>query len=226
MEIQEKGLDVVLDDYVQKKDIELENSKLQMKMMHVDKVNKVYQVEFESTNKSVMEAVVIIQDNYLLLRSMGELDNAMSEKLLSLSKLLQGQRNVKFAEDELMDVAQSMPQDSGEAFHHIVEITDYSDEELTFSAQPSKRGNDGDIEKESKKTKNSAPLDDFQFLRPKALKSINFETDSILKVGGNDYELNATFDLHSGPSGSKVLTDRLNKVSAGSSSSTSRCEYL
>lgn len=227
MEIQEKGLDVVLDDYVQKKDVELENSKLQMKMMHVDKVNNVYQLEMENTNKTVMEAIEIIQENFLLLRSMGELDNSMNEKLQSLSKLLQGQRNVKFADDGLMDVAQSTYQDSGEALHHIVEISDYSDEELTYAAQPSKRkpSNDSGAEKDSKKSKNSAPSDDFQFLRPKALKSINFEPDSILKVGGNDHELNTTFDLQSGPSGSKILTDRLNKVSAGSSSSSSsKCE--
>lgn len=221
-EILEKGMQADLEHYIQQKDVELENSKLLLKTMHVDKVNNVYQMELENSNKSLLIAIEIVQGNYLLLRSMGELDNSMEEKLQGLLKALQGQRNVKFAEEETADVAQasSTHPESVDPLHQIVEPIDLSDDESSVSATKRRPSNDDDLQNDSKKSKNSlAPRDDFQFLRPKAVKSINFDA---VKAGGSlsNHDLNTTFDLHSGPG--KLLSDRVNSASSSSASSASR----
>lgn len=190
-----------LEVYLQKKSADLENSKLQMKTAHVNKINSVYQNETENWNKVMVEAAGIIQQNFLLLRSMGELDNSMLDKLQHLGKLLQGERSVKFAEatDSLN-------------INNIMNLTDCGNEEVQQSPMSAKKrlNDDDELENESKKSKNLEVSEDFQFLRPKALKSINFGNAPVPNV---DTEMNVTFDLNvAGPSGSKpVLSERSNR---------------
>lgn len=199
-----------LDVYMQKKTADLENSKLLMKTAHVNKINGVYQHEMENWNKVVMKAAEIIQQNFLLLRSMGELDNAMVDKLQTLGKLLQGERSVKFAESE----APNAPETSEcLMFHNIMNLTDYGSDEVPpspMSANKKRLNDDDDLENDSKKSKNLKAGEDFQFLRPKAMQSINFGTAST-----ND--MNVTFDMNvAGPSGSKpVLSERSNRPASG-----------
>lgn len=216
----------MLEHYLQKKNSELENSKLVMKSAHVNKINSVYQMEMDNWNKIGLKATEIIQENFLLLRSMGELDNEMFEKLQTLGKLLQGQRNVKFADDEHVDVlTANIPETADCLTFHISDLSDYSDETAQSPLSVKKRANDeSEFEKDSKKSKNSsAATDTFQFLRPKALKSIDFDSVSMMPIANgltDDHDLNITFDLNA-PGPSSVLGESTNKTSSASSSSAS-----
>lgn len=227
-EIQDQNLATALNVYLQKKDLELENSKMQMKSSHVNKINMVYQIETENWTNIVMKASEIIQDNFLLLRSLNELDNTMEEKLKLLGKMLQGQRNVKFVDEGSSNLASAVHADADSneclTFQNILNLTDLGDESGTQSPMvPKKRLNEIDEdEKDTKKSKNSS-AEDFQFLRPKAMKSINFESASILKTRNNDHDLNMTFDLNdAGGGATKTLLDRGNKPFVAASSSSSK----
>lgn len=222
-EIAEQSLNSVLDEYLQKKNTELENSKLVMKSAHINKINTVYQMEMDNWNKISLKASEIVQDNFLLLRSMGELDNEMLEKLQSLVKLLQGQRNVKFAEDE--PTTNSNPDATGCLSYHISDLSDYASDEVVQSPLSVKKrcNEESELENESKKTKNSS-TSDFQFLRPKALKSINFGSLSTMPTPMNtepsdDHNLNITFDLLV-PGSSIALAERTNHTDLPASSSS------
>ncbi|CRK99415.1 CLUMA_CG012568, isoform A [Clunio marinus] len=204
--------------YLKAKETELENSKLQLKVSHVNKMNSIYQLEMENWNKVVFQAAEIIQENFLLLRSMGELDNAMLERLQAVGKLLQGQRSVKFSDDEAMN---STNQESTETNllllnSHITYLADL-DYVANSPMSGKKRGHE-DFEKEcaTKKVKSS---EDFVFIKPKALKSINFDSTSLLKAEVADKrDLNTTFDLETPKTGTIVLTDKSNKPISSSSS--------
>lgn len=205
-EIADQGMSGALDIYLQKKTADLENSKLLMKTAHVNKINNVYQNEMENTNKVVMKAAEILQHDFLLLRSMGELDNGMIEQLQGLGKLLQGERSVKFAESEVPTAPEAT---ECLTFHNIMNLTDCASDEVHQSPMSAKKrlnSDDDDFENESKKSKNLAAGEDFQFLRPKALKSINFGASS-------SSDMNVTYDMNvAGPSGTKpVLSERSNR---------------
>lgn len=202
-EIADQGLSEELRDYMGKMEVEVDNAKLLMKMDHSKRILDVMQQETENYTKCLQMAAEIIQDNYLLLRSTGELDNSMIEKLQALGKLLQGQRSVKFLADE--------PQ---LATRHINPacMTLLSDDILHISSPARKRGFECDnADGDSKKAKGSN--EDFLFLRPTALKSINFESISSMKAASGFTEengLNETFNLPAMES--KVLSQQGNKA--------------
>lgn len=205
-----------LKDYLEKKQADLEISKLQLKEAHVNKLNQIYQVETENWSKIVMAASEIIQDNFLLLRSLGEIDKDTLEKLQLLAKMLQGQRNVKFADDGPMVVVTEII-DSPEL--NIMNLSDCSsDDTAQTPVSAKKRFIDDELENGSKKLKSSS--EDFQFVRPKAMKSIDFNTASSSRtVNAND--LNITFDLNGAV---PILSERSSKPS--SSSSSLKCKRI
>jgi hypothetical protein len=181
-----------------------------MKTAHVNKINNVYQNEMENSSKVVLKAAEILQQNFLLLRSMGELDNSMVDQLQTLAKLLQGERSVKFAESE----APTAPEATEcLTFLNIMNLTDFPSDEVHQSPVSAKKrlnNDDDDLENDSKKSKNQTAGEDFQFLRPKALQSINFGVAS-------SSEMNVTFDMNvAGPSGSKpALSERNRPATTG-----------
>lgn len=213
-EIAEQGMSTALDVYLQKKTVELENAKLHLKTVHVHKINSVYQNELDNWNKVVIQAAEIIQQNFLLLRSMGELDNGMLDKLQRLGKLLQGERSVKFVE---MDAPNSAEANDCLNIQNIMHLTDYMHDESHHSPISAKKrlNEDEKLENEAKKSKNEVSGENFQFLRPKALKSINFGSAPLVNT---DHDMNVTFDLNApGPSGSKpVLIERSNRPATSS----------
>lgn len=237
-EIAEKNLSVALDIYLQKKNGDLEISKLMMKMAHVSKINNVYQTELENWCKIVLKASEIIQENFLILRSVGELDSEMQEKLQMLGKLLQGQRNVKFADDEqiisgpiLASTGSNSDVHEIAGLQNMMNLTDCSggDDVMISPLSAKKRINNNEMDESegnSKKAKNSA-ADDYPFIKPKALKSINFDQPvSIPKIAIEKVtDMNTTFDL-AGPGGSNVLGERFNKDPPRPSSSalTVKCK--
>lgn len=192
-EIDEQDLSSILEIFLNKKATDIENSKLLMKSAHVNKINSAFQIELERWNEIAMKSSEILQDNFLVLRSLGELDNGMIGKMQTLSKMLSGQRNVKFAEEEEFAAPLTLNPEETENLA-LKNILDLSDDLLQSPVSVKKRTrDDNEIESESKKSKNSEA---FQFLRPKALKSINF--DGATTSGEDpkiDRDLNITFDL-------------------------------
>lgn len=193
-----------------------------VKMAHALKINNLHMQESQNWANIMQLSGEIIQDNFLLLRSMGEIGGNMKQKYQTLSKLLQGQRSVKFVEDE----------PSLAASHAVQEIADVlqlaSNDEL-LTTPNKKRGSEDDdeemLENDSKKLKNSTAMEDFQFLRPAALKSINFDSmHSMSSVSSvkNDYDLDTTFDVNGhAVNETVILSERSNKATTSLMSSIS-----
>lgn len=203
-----------------------------MKSAHVNKINSAFQSELERWNEIAVKSAEVLQDNYLVLRSLGELDKGMLGKMQTLSKILNGQRNVKFAEDEVYTAPLAVNSEAAETLA-LKNILNLSDDLLQSPASVKKRPNeDSDHEYESKKSKNSEATTSFQFLRPKALKSINFDGAST-SAQTNDRDLNITFDLadckapndltdvFKAPLAASKLSDRSNNASSSSRSTSS-----
>ncbi|KAL7037236.1 hypothetical protein ACKWTF_009125 [Chironomus riparius] len=201
-EIREENLYNELEMYLEKKHTEAENAKLVMKIDHMNKVNNEYKIETENLTNIITKACEAIQENYLLLRSMGELDNATLDKFQKIVKLLQGQRSVKFAEDDI--TLNHIGTEDNLTFQHL-DISHCNENHLQSPSVMSRKRVNGDENElddfETKKSKN----DDI-FVKPKALKAINFDN-----VKASD--MNSTFDMDiqplknlPGPSRNRVPT--------------------
>lgn len=188
-----------------------------------------YQAELDNSNKTICKAAEIIQENFLLLRSMGEVDNSLFQKLVAIGKLMSGRRTVKFYEQEAAAANESVMQaDAPESVtvNNMMNLTDDLGN-LTDGQSPmsmKKRfndlnGGDSEHENESKKAKSADEPEPFQFPQPKAVKSINFNA---VAPKASTHDLNITFDLNAVPAAEpKVLSEKLNKPSSSSSSASS-----
>ena len=214
-EIREANLYNELETYLEKKHAEAENAKLIMKIEHMNKVNNEYKVETENLTNIVTKACEVIQENYLLLRSMGELDNATLDKFQKIMKLLQGQRSVKFAEDDI--TLNHISTEDNLTFQHL-DLSHCNEENhlQSPSVMSRKRVNGGDEVElgdfETKKSKN-----DDLFVKPKALKSINFD---IVKPS----DMNSTFDVGIQPL--KNVPGPSNRVPTTSSSAALKSKFF
>lgn len=188
-----------------------------------------YQVDLDNLNKTVLKAAEIIQGNFLLLRSMGAVDKPLHQNLLALGKLMTGRRNVKFYDQEVeANASDEQPDAPDEAIvHNMMDLTDLCNEADGQSPLVMKKrfndlnGGDEEHETESKKSKNAAEPEPFEFQPPKAVKSINF--NAVAPVSSTQsHDLNITFDLNAIPAAEpKVLSEKLNKPGSSSSSVSS-----
>lgn len=203
-EIKEAAYKKELESYVTMKEGEVENEKLSLKIDHMNKINNEYKIETEIMSNIISNACEVIQDNYLLLRSMNELDNETLEKYQKLVKMLQGQRSVKFADDENNLTTNITDENLANGDdHHYLESPSMISRKRVNEAENNNQ--------EEKKSKN-----DFQFVRPKALKSINFEAlaaPSTSQSQSVPFDMNATFDLDSAL---PILNERTNSLAPGS----------
>lgn len=218
-EITEKKMTAALSTYLQMKNLELEHSKMTVKMTHVHKVNNLNMLETTNWDNIMKLSGEIIQDDFLLLRSMSEIGGNMNKKYQMLSKLLQGQRSVKFVDDEPSHATSSTNPEIADVLHLA------SNDEL-LTTPNKKRGSEDDDEEmlENDPKKSKTVVEDFQFLRPAALKSINFDSmhsmNSISSVK-NEYDLNTTFDLNGhAVNETVILSERANKATTSSSMSS------
>uniref|UniRef100_A0A8D8B8E8 Kinesin-like protein KIF18A n=3 Tax=Culex pipiens TaxID=7175 RepID=A0A8D8B8E8_CULPI len=162
---------------------EIDAAKSHLKKSHMMKINIIYIDENRQWEKIMQLSAEIIQQNYLLLRSLGRLDNVILEKMERLVKLDHCQRGVKFTDDD----------DQGELMKEV-NITDTSIEEITNLSDcydggaddmemdcGVKRLKDDDDESEPehdfKKHKYEANLAEFK--KPKALRPLNFKPQSL-----------------------------------------------
>lgn len=212
IEIKNAGLEKDLEEYLKNKEHEVENDKLHLKLDHMNKINNEYKIESEISSNIMTNACEIIQEDFLLLRSLEELDNGTLDKYQKLVKMLQGQRSVKFADDE-NNVTTNIAEENYTSLAVTAAHDDQDDhnhlESPTMAAR--KRQNESEIEGDiMKKSKN-----DFDFVRPKALKSINFESFAQPPVSQSEkFDMNATFNLDSGPP--PILNERTNSLAPGS----------
>lgn len=206
-EIKEANMEGLLNSYIERKEAEDENNKLQMKIMHVNKFNSEYHTETDLMMSIITKACEVIQDNYLLLRSLKELDNETLGNFQKLVKMLQGQRSVKFAED---DITMTNNQENYDlSFQPLDFVNDVMLLKSPVSVTKKRiNGNDAD-DNQAKKSKN-----DFNFARPKAMKSISFDTQPQTSHG-----MNATFNLEVPPQ-KDIFTERTNKTSTAPSTSS------
>jgi hypothetical protein len=189
-----------LDTYMQLKTCDLEKSKLLSKITHSNKITNIYQVEMANFQRLSSKSLDILQEKFLVLRSLNEIDNKMLENLESLEKLLMGHRSVKFAEAN-----PSIAEESSENIINLSVLEVFSDESCDNPVLTKKRTieNDDDFdEMDSKKSRNSPP--GFKFLLPKA---IDFDKGSQSKPTASSIksiDMNVTFNLteanNSGPS--------------------------
>lgn len=200
-EIKETASRKELESYVHMKEAEVENEKLCLKIDHMNKINNEYKIETEIMTNIITNACEVIQDNYLLLRSLNELDNETLDKYQKLVKMLQGQRSVKFADDENNLTTNITDENlaNGED-HHFLESPSMISRKRAKEAEST--------QEDLKKSKN-----DFPFARPKALKSINFEPFAP-STSQASFEMNSTFSLDSEPP--PILNERTNSLAPGS----------
>lgn len=177
----------------------------------MSKINNEYKIESEIASNIVVNACEIIQEDFLLIRSLGELDNGTLDKYQKLVKMLQGQRSVKFADDE--NNLTTNITDENFAFLPLNTTAEDDHNHLESPTMATrKRQNASDLtdDEATKKSKN-----DFAFVRPKALKSINFENFAQPALPQSEkFDMNATFNLDSGPP--PILNERTNSLAPGS----------
>lgn len=195
------------------KEAEVDNGKLGMKINHMNKIFSEYKIETEIMSNTIIKACEVIQEDYLLLRSLKELDNDTLEKYQKIVKMLQGQRSVKFADDD--SNLTSNITDENVAFQTLNVTSDDDHHYLvspTLVSRKRANGTDEEDDHDSKKSKN-----DFEFARPKAIKSIQFDSiappSTTEKFDGN-FDMNATFNLDSGQL--PILNERTNSLAPGS----------
>uniref|UniRef100_A0A182QTQ7 Kinesin motor domain-containing protein n=1 Tax=Anopheles farauti TaxID=69004 RepID=A0A182QTQ7_9DIPT len=99
-EVMQTELATVLKNYLGGKDAEIEAIRSTVWKEHVLQVSFMYDQENKLWQNIMLLSGDIIQQNYLLLRSMDRLDNVTLEKLKRLVKLNQRQRGVTFVDDE------------------------------------------------------------------------------------------------------------------------------
>lgn len=183
----------MLKNYLQKKDLDLENAKYSIKITHVNKVNHVYEQEAENWKYAMILGAEIIQDCYLLLRGFDNLDAVMQEKMEVLVKLYQGQRSVKFEEK----------MQSPEQLENILNLSDFERE--SKANEPSKKRTM--LEEMVVEEKRQKAAQDFQFARPSAAKVSNFEVPVVPAIHVN---INETQVICRAASEEAMETDDMN----------------
>lgn len=215
-EIQRNEKIEALNTYMRLKDLELERSKTFQKMTHVNKINSIYHVEVSNYQNALSHSVQILQDKFLVLRSLNEIDNKLLDNLAHLGRLLLGQRSVKFADGKASNTSECSNFEGISDIQNIMNLTDFGSDETSSSPVSAKKRANEDLETE-KESKKSKPSVDFPFARPKAVQSINFNSASTLKAPNNNHDMNITFNLEQNQCSSSslpALVERSNKVSS------------
>lgn len=170
-EIESTSPDVALRLYVERKDSNLQQNKIKLKFSHVQKINSIYNMEFDHWKEMANTGFALLNQLYLLIRSNGKADKEMQDQVSKLYKLCQGrQKVVKFLEDEIHT-------DKGKdnADLSFSSISDSPIKSVPEPASTSKKRPNSDTESRNG-SMNKMPKIVASFKKPKAVKSINFGT--------------------------------------------------
>jgi spore coat polysaccharide biosynthesis protein SpsF (cytidylyltransferase family) len=194
-EVHDAGLDSSLVLYIQKKETDVENAKKELKIKHLNKIINEYKTDTEIMSNIILKASEVIQEDYLLLRSLKHLDQETLGNYKELMKMLQGQRSVKFDNDiecRLYDTNDDMTN------------PDYAEEAHLHSPSSNSQFNKRHADKASndelstKKTKQ-----DYEFVRS-VLK-----TTATSNSGSSSQNMNSTFNMN--PQATNIFAERTNK---------------
>uniref|UniRef100_A0A336KW17 CSON001206 protein n=1 Tax=Culicoides sonorensis TaxID=179676 RepID=A0A336KW17_CULSO len=189
------GSDLALQYYIQQKDTELQKNKMKLKLAHMEKINVIYNQEFEHWKDMATSGFELLNQLYLLVRASGRADKEMQNQITKLYKLCQGrQKVVKFLEDEVHQ--ESEPNDMKmDSMENITESPQSTITSTNKTEQPStgkKRPfSDDAIQRSGNKIMKVNPVKKTTpgtFVKPKAVKAINFtskqdsKTTSVFKV--------------------------------------------
>lgn len=184
-EIDSSSPDLALSLYVQRKDSDLLQNKIKLKFAHMQKINSIYNLEFDHWKEMTNTGFALLNQLYLLIRSDGKADKEMQDQISKVYKLCHGrQKVVKFLEDEVQTTNDKENADL--SFGTMTSITD-SPVKTSTMERPStgkKRPNsdnesrNGNGNKMPKIGSNGNKKPFTTFVKPKAVKSINFSSNS------------------------------------------------
>lgn len=185
-EVKSSDLSTLLGYYLQAKEHEMESSKSHYKKTHVMKINVIYAEENKQQEKIIKLSADIVQQDYLLLRSLGKLDNVTLEKMEQLARLDVYSRGVKFSDDgdhsELLKESNITDTNIDEIndFHECSDLpgngAGYGSEKIA-GVKRVIDDNESDSEYGRKQPKNEQkPI---EFKKPKALRPLNLQPKSL-----------------------------------------------
>ncbi|XP_055619171.1 kinesin-like protein KIF18A [Toxorhynchites rutilus septentrionalis] len=166
------------------KDAELNEAKSHHKKSHVMKINMIYVDENKQWEKITTLSADIIQQNYLLLRSMGRLDNIILEKMEKLVRLDQCQRGVKFSEDDDQSELMKEVNITDTSIEKITNLSDCVDTldwngEMETECALKRLKSDDESESETVSKMQTDEPNVVEFKKPKALRPLNFKAQSL-----------------------------------------------
>nr|XP_019536799.2 kinesin-like protein KIF18A isoform X1 [Aedes albopictus] len=183
-EIRASDLATLLGFYVRAKDYEIDANKSNYKKNHVMKINMIYTDENKQLEKIMALSAEIVQQDYLLLRSMGRLDNVTLEKMEQMARLDIYTRGVRFTDDDDHNELMKEVNITDTSFDEITNLSDCADFPAPSDMEADcgvKRLNDED-ESESENERKKAKEDhnkQLEFKRPKALRPLNLQPKSL-----------------------------------------------
>uniref|UniRef100_A0A182N7G0 Kinesin motor domain-containing protein n=1 Tax=Anopheles dirus TaxID=7168 RepID=A0A182N7G0_9DIPT len=130
-EVMQTELATVLKNYLGGKDAEIEAVRSTLWKDHVLQMSFTYDQENKLWHNIMMLSGDIIQQNYLLLRSMDRLDNVTLDKLKRLVKLNQRQRGVTFFDDDCQQGRADIDL-SSDSMDDIANLSDCSADAVDF----------------------------------------------------------------------------------------------
>uniref|UniRef100_A0A182I6D3 Uncharacterized protein n=1 Tax=Anopheles arabiensis TaxID=7173 RepID=A0A182I6D3_ANOAR len=139
-EIAQSELATVLKGILTGKDAEIEALQATLYKEHVLQMSFTYAQENKLWHNIMVLSGDIIQQNYLLLRSMDRLDNVTYDKLKRLVKLNQRQRGVTFFDDDCKQQDRNDIDLSSNSLDDIANLSDCSEDAVDFPPD----GEDGD----------------------------------------------------------------------------------
>uniref|UniRef100_A0A182M2S6 Uncharacterized protein n=1 Tax=Anopheles culicifacies TaxID=139723 RepID=A0A182M2S6_9DIPT len=133
-EVMQSELATVLKGYLSGKDAEIEAVTSTLWKDHVLQMSFTYDQENKLWQNIMMLSGDIIQQNYLLLRSMDRLDNVTMDKLKRLVKLNQRQRGVTFFDDDCQQDRNDIDLSSN-SLDDIANLSDCSEDAIDFPVE-------------------------------------------------------------------------------------------
>ncbi|XP_058832309.1 kinesin-like protein KIF18A [Topomyia yanbarensis] len=172
----------ILQYHVKAKEHELDAAKSYLKKSHVMKINLIYIDENRQWEKITRLSGDIIQQNYLLLRSMDRLDHVSLEKMERLARLDHCQRGVKFSDDDDQGELLKEANITDTSIDDITNLSDYADgvdlsEDADLGVKRLKTDEEVDDEVVPKNFKNE--MNSVEFKKPRSIRPLNFKTQSL-----------------------------------------------
>uniref|UniRef100_A0AAG5DAE3 Kinesin motor domain-containing protein n=1 Tax=Anopheles atroparvus TaxID=41427 RepID=A0AAG5DAE3_ANOAO len=128
----QSDLSSVLKGYLSGKDAEIAAAKAALSKDHVLQISFTYSQENKLWHNIMELSGEIIQNNYLLLRSMDRVDNVVLEKLKRLVKLNHRQRGVTFVDDEYQQELRDETNLTDNSIDDIANLSDCSEDAVDF----------------------------------------------------------------------------------------------